>query len=179
MSERKQLGQRTVRAIVGAAIIVFTCLLAVGNVLAQQTSRSVANICPVNGCGPDGWMNSLVPNSVAGCSFKSSCDRHDQCYSKCLPCHSFSDDDTCQGVANKVLRRAKCDTTFMLDLIEASGVKPVCLWWSGIYHAAVVKLGDKFHKGTGPLSAAEIARRSAEFEDALKEAISKAPPPPQ
>jgi hypothetical protein len=43
---------------------------------ATQEARAI--VC--NGCGPDGWKGSLVPDTIVGCVVTTACDIHDWMY---------------------------------------------------------------------------------------------------
>ena len=70
----------------------------------------------VNGCGPGGFFNAIVPEDPAGgCSFTPACNGHDSCYATCN-----------SGQAN-------CDKQFLDDLLAlcnscASDGKPKYMW---------------------------------------------------
>ena len=44
----------------------------------KLTPDQRAEIC--NGCGPDGWLNLLVPDTILGLSISLACDIHDYMY---------------------------------------------------------------------------------------------------
>jgi hypothetical protein len=117
------------------------------------TTAKTEHSCKVNGCGPEGWFNAVVPDEIAGCSFKKACDAHDLCYSKCLPCHTFSDSPLCSGDANRKLRRTQCDSEFKAELSQASSKKLICQIAAEAYYLAVRELGDFHFRGDPPAEA--------------------------
>lgn len=139
----------------------------------QASNASTSHTCRANGCGPDGWFGMVVPNEIAGCSFKPACDSHDICYSKCLSCHSYSDSPICYGLDNRRMRQAECDTDFRADLVKASGGSKVCLLASRIYHRVVTDLGVRYHRGLTATPGDE-AERDAEFKRRFEAEFAKA-----
>lgn len=64
-----------------------------------------------NGCGPQGWKGSVVPDKVKGLfNFKTPCENHDFCY----------------GGGEFGTPKATCDSRFKDDMKESCGHPP---WW--------------------------------------------------
>jgi hypothetical protein len=149
------MGDWTSKAVVAAALV-----LAAAGAQAQG-----------NGCGT-GWNRYLVPDEIKplGCSFRSACARHDDCYGRCaaqsgpakpaqceyLACEpggALHQQPVCDSVAYRRLRlaahqrRTVCDAQFMVDLDSDNADKPKCLFWTALYPFAVRVLGGQAFLG--------------------------------
>lgn len=136
-----------------------------------------------NGCG-SGWNTYLVPDSlpVLGCRFETACNRHDQCYGKCIPgapdalapaceylrCRAGGDLEgqaECESAAFAALRsdatqrRQICDRAFYDDLQRSNRDRRPCAAFALLYREAVVLFGAGSFFGAGP----EVADRAPEI----------------
>ena len=121
----------------------------------------------VNGCGTEGIQGVLVPDSTlfTRCQFKSSCNKHDLCYGKCLKGGELFGKELCNDPIAKEARRNACDANFFNDIIESNNDRSICKFYGKIYRLAVVKFG----KGNFNGREIEILARSA-FEKGEVEA---------
>lgn len=160
------------------AAIVALALLAAPAAAQTQTpagAAATAHSCPVNGCGPDGFFGMIVPNRLAGCRFKAACDAHDVCYSKCLPCHTFSNSPLCYGLDNKQARRTECDDDFKKRLLSDNPGSLVCRTASEAYYRAVRQFGNSSHRSIRPSNEKLTADRSAAFKRAFEAELARQP----
>lgn len=127
----------------------FAFLLAVP-ALAQTPPALVTN-----GCGA-GRFAFLVPNGtlLSSCQFKSACDSHDRCYSRCLAGGELAGNSSCGVAQAKALRRQVCDVALQDDIIADNASKPVCSMYAAIYRFAVQLMGERFFNGIGGSPAA-------------------------
>lgn len=134
-----------------------------------------------NGCG-SGWNAYLVPDEIKilGCTFKSSCDSHDICYSKCiepvpvtsknlceykrcLPKGDLSGTATCETFAFSTLkiesltRKGICDQKFGIDLAFNNKNKPACNLFLSLYPYAVSILGKSSFLGGDDLGVVAVS----------------------
>ena len=94
----------------------------------------------VNGCGPAGWKEKLVPDTIWGLNINSACAIHDYCY------HI--------GVTDKDKKEA--DELFLGNMNQL--VKNANSWWlinklryhrAKVYYSAVDKFGGSAFKNKG------------------------------
>jgi hypothetical protein len=105
-----------------------------------------ANQCLPNGCGPDGWLGTVIPQSLVGCHFKEACDGHDRCYSRCLECGDLYGQATCNGTCEeKRERKQACDTEFY-DKMLVNNLGGHCRLAATAYYYAVRYKGCSYFR---------------------------------
>jgi hypothetical protein len=102
-----------------------------------------------NGCGAKGWSNFVVPDAVLGryCQFKSSCNKHDLCYSRCLEGGDLHGSPACADEAQRSQRRAVCDARLHDDILQDNAGRASCASFAKIYRWAVERFGAGAFKG--------------------------------
>jgi hypothetical protein len=158
-------------------IIAFFCLY-----------PSLSNAAP-NGCG-SGWNVWVVPNSIPlfSCKFKSCCDDHDYCYSRCegrvdsecvyMRCREGGDlYGTSQCTTDEELlnsridadnRKRSCDNNFYARMREINKGKSVCEALAIVYRDAVKKWGDPSFSGLGEFAVPEAwSQPKEDYDSAL------------
>jgi hypothetical protein len=111
------------------------------------SARSEAQTCQANGCGPSGWLGTVVPNRIANCTFKAACDNHDVCYSRCESCGDLHGKQECDGTCEmKRERKTKCDADFRNQIVQANLGKSHCRAAATAYYLAVTYGGCAFFR---------------------------------
>src|SRR5204862_545076 len=99
---------------------VSTVLLTLALILLSTfpgSAQDVSPQCKPNGCGPSGWLGSLVPDWIGRCQLKKACDQHDVCYSRC-DCGDLIGKPECQGrCRDKLDRKRACDRELEKDIV--------------------------------------------------------------
>lgn len=89
-----------------------------------------------NGCGPSGWKEKIVPDSIFGCSIKEACELHDVEYEEGKDIEAKNSAD--RSFRNNMQRLVRGRTTnwFAKRLLLKPRLK-----LKGVYYQAVCKLG--------------------------------------
>jgi hypothetical protein len=142
---------------------MFATGIVVWAVVATAAMAQGTNQCLPNGCGPDGWLGTVVPQSILGCHFKEACDGHDKCYSRCLECGDLYGQATCNGTCeDKRERKQACDTEFYNKLL-VNNPGPHCRLAATAYYYAVRYKGcSYFRKYRGEQRSREDIQRDFE-----------------
>jgi hypothetical protein len=136
-------------------------------VLSVSASAQPVNKCVPNGCGPDGWLGTVVPESVMGCQLKQACDGHDKCYTRCFECGDLFGQATCNGTCEeKRERKQACDTEFYDKLLSDNPGKRCRLAATAYYYAVRYKGCSYFRNSRGNSRSREDIQ--ADFESILK-----------
>lgn len=118
------------------------------------------NKCTPNGCGPGGWLGTVVPNRFFDCSFKPACDNHDVCYSRCESCGVLFGRPECQGTCeDKRERKERCDVAFRDQMFSDNKNKAHCKTAARAYYLAVRYRGCAYFRGLR-----EVLRTREDFQ---------------
>jgi len=124
--------------------------------------------CKPNGCGPGGWLGTIVPNRVLTCNFVDACNNHDICYSRCESCGPLFGRPECEGTCEqKRARKDRCDVTFYDEMIGGTNNKVLCKTPALAYYWAVKYRGCQYFR-----SLRDALRTRQQFQDDF-EAILK------
>ena len=140
--------------------VLTMCLsLAVVETQAQPLTEVLPVVPPAlvtNGCG-SGRLIYLVPNKtwISQCNFESACNKHDNCYSRCLGGGQMEGLATCDVKADKQRRRAVCDVALQQNIIDDHPGKPLCGMYASMYRFVVQVLGESFFNGVGGAGSVE------------------------
>ena len=134
---------------------VFFWVIGIGVALAQPACGNKINSCTPNGCGPGGYWGVAVPDNIWGlCKFKTACDRHDKCYSRCdAKCGDLAGCSTCKLNKNgkvRLARKRRCDEQFYKDIksLNSNNLLPsLCNGIGNTYRTAVRKGGHRYWNG--------------------------------
>lgn len=71
----------------------------------------------VNQCGPNGWLNKFIPNSILGLDISRECDLHDWNYSNAKTSEDFkkADHEFLKNILEKI---KKNNSNFILKFIR-------------------------------------------------------------
>lgn len=132
-------------------IILLIFLLSTLQSVFAQPEKPTPEGLRTNGCGAqDGWSGRLVPDktTIGQCNFKTACDNHDLCYSRCLPGGNLYGKVECNSdQASRQLRRKQCDGTLQTYILNTNPNRPVCAVYAAAYRWAVENFGSKNFKG--------------------------------
>ncbi len=179
----------TIRCLSFTILVICTLVGHGGEAKAQDP---VAPGLETNGCGAkNGWSSKLVPNGtfLSKCEFKSACDKHDRCYSRCLEKGNLYGKPECKdarGSLAKESRRKICDVALQADILTGNSGKPACSFYSAFYRWAVQTFGEGNFSGIGEGALTVIrsfllygqenpGKYTAEDIDALSAAITSRP----
>jgi hypothetical protein len=136
-------------------------------VLLPASTASAQNQCTVNGCGPDGFIGSLVPDRFFRlCVFKECCNSHDKCYARCLDCGDLHGSPACSNASARAARKATCDEALYDDINRLNNNSRVCKGFAYAYWVAVRMAGDGYFMGR-VLSLQAKAKFRSDFDAAL------------
>lgn len=126
-----------------------------------------------NGCG-SGWNQPVVPDSPMGYEFKDACDKHDNCYSRCMKGGtSFGTTEKCdQTSAVKETRRQICDEQFDQEIARICSTYPtekICRLLGKIYFVAVRLGGSGSFDGYEVQALVERLRTVPEYDTSMLE----------
>ncbi len=169
-------------------------LLALCLLVLPGTAQTLPLAASPNGCGT-GWNTYLVPDviPVLGCRFEGACNKHDQCYGKCIPgapdagnpecrylqCRSggaLAGSSQCQTPVFRALasasvqRRQTCDRSFYGDLIKDNPGNATCRAFAYLYREAVTLFGGSSFLGAG--SESQVAELPLQLPDDVEQAIT-------
>jgi len=131
-----------------ACLAGFVVCLAFGSGQGSSAAEQAAQ-CMANGCGPGGWLGTVVPNKIASCSFKAACDAHDLCYSRCENCGDLFGRPECIGTCEqKKDRKDRCDRDFYDMMVGANGGRKHCVLAAKAYYLAVSYRGCTYFRST-------------------------------
>lgn len=127
-------------------LIVLLSLCAQGSVAVAQITPAQ---CKPNGCGPDGWLGVLVPDTPVGCDFTAACDQHDICYGRCIAgCSPIAGTSACDGDCKaRRPEKEKCDSAFVKKMKADNPGRWICEKVADDYYWFVSNCGCGFFRG--------------------------------
>jgi hypothetical protein len=160
---------KTFCQLLAAILIVYMIGFSMEPLSGETRSSAVSNQC-TNGCGPSGWLGTVVPNWIGRCKLKAACDNHDICYSRCTKdCGDLFGKKECDGDCGaRRVRKRECDAALEKEIVALNSGAD-CGTYARAYRLAVSHFGCAFFRGFGPEN--EMTRKERfqlNFEEALR-----------